>query len=216
MRSITLPTAISLVMVVAGFLSQAPTSVAEETSRIIAPAVMTHDVHATAPGETSAETIMIQIQIDDDDVDVEGLPAEAARKIKIIRAGSANALNSAAIHRLLNDELGDRKLPPDVIAALHDALNQDNPLAEMNVDVIVHDQGSQPVVLHEFNPSAPNMAHRMRPNQGRRWIEKAPLNETAPLTEKAAACILKSLTKVSTESATRLLREACQAAYPDP
>ena len=101
------------------------------------------------------------------------------------------------------------------MARLHDALNQDNPLSDMNVDVIVNDQGGHHVVVRDFNPSKAGMDHRMRPNQGIHWMEKAPPDEAAPLNEKAAECILKSLTKVTTESGTRLLREACQAAYPD-
>jgi hypothetical protein len=143
------------------------------------------------------------------------LPAPAERKIKVIRAGSANVLDSTAIHRLLTDELRDQNLPPEVMAALHEALNEDPALNDRNVDIIVNDQGGHHVVLRDFNPSKPGMDHRTRPNQGLRWLEKAPLNQPVQLSEKAAECILKSLTKVTTESGTRLLREACQAAYPD-
>jgi len=209
MQSITLRVAITLTVVVAGAFIQIPTSFAEEIHRSLDPAVMTRDAHLAAPSEATEETIIIKV------VDEDGLPAPAERKIKIIRAGSANALDSTAIHRLLKEGLGDKNLPPDVMARLHDALNQDNPLSDMNVDVIVNDQGGHHVVVRDFNPSKAGMDHRMRPNQGIHWMEKAPPDEAAPLNEKAAECILKSLTKVTTESGTRLLREACQAAYPD-
>jgi hypothetical protein len=150
--------------------------------------------------EAAEETIMIQFASD------EALPAQAEQKIKVIRAGSINVMDSAAIQRLL---------PPEVMTAQHDRLNQRNALTDMNVDIIVNDQAGQHVVLGDFNHSKPGMGHRMRSNPGLRWIETAPLNEPTQLNAKAAACILKSLTKVTTESGTRLLREACQAAYPD-
>jgi hypothetical protein len=154
----------------------------------------------SSPGEAPEDTLMII------DEAAEETPAQAEQKIKVIRAGSINVMDSAAIQRLL---------PPEVMTAQHDRLNQQNALTDMNVDIIVNDQAGQHVVLGDFNHSKPGMGHRMRSNPGLRWIETAPLNEPTQLNAKAAACILKSLTKVTTESGTRLLREACQAAYPD-
>ena len=154
----------------------------------------------TGPGEAPEETILIQFASD------KALPTQAEQKIKVIRAGSINGLDSAAIQRLL---------PPEVLTAQHDRLNQRNALTDMNVDIIVNDQAGQHVVLGDFNHSKPGMGHRMRSHPGLRWIGTTPLNEPTQLNAKAAACILKSLTKVTTESGTRLLREACQAAYPD-
>jgi hypothetical protein len=143
------------------------------------------------------------------------LPAPAERKIKVIRAGSANVLDSTAIHRLLTDELRDQNLPPEVMAALHEALNEDPALNDRNVDIIVNDQGGHHVVLRDFNPSKPGMDHRTRPKSGSSLAGKSTAQSTCATQRKAAECILKSLTKVTTESGTRLLREACQAAYPD-
>ena len=154
----------------------------------------------TGPGEAPEETILIQFASD------KALPTQAEQKIKVIRAGSINGLDSAAIQRLL---------PPEVLTAQHDRLNQRNALTDMNVDIIVNDQAGQHVVLGDFNHSKPGMGHRMRSHPGLRWIGTTPLNEPTQLNAKAAACISKSLTKVTTESGTRLLREACQAAYPD-
>lgn len=200
MKSLTLPSAISLTAVLVSVLLQTPTSVAEEARSPKQLAGNTHDAQATGPGEAAEETLMIQFVSD------EALPAPAERKIKVIRAGSVHALDSATLQRLL---------PPEVIKAQHDRLNQRNALTDMNVDIIVDDQAGQHVVLGDFNHSKSGMGHRMRPNPGLRWIETGPLYEPTQLNAKAAACILKSLTKVTTESGTRLLREACQAAYPD-
>ena len=200
MKSLTLPSAISLTAVLVSALLQTPTSVAEEARSPKQLAGNTHDAQATGPGEAAEETLMIQFVSD------EALPAPAERKIKVIRAGSVHALDSATLQRLL---------PPEVIKAQHDRLNQRNALTDMNVDIIVDDQAGQHVVLGDFNHSKSGMGHRMRPNPGLRWIETGPLYEPTQLNAKAAACILKSLTKVTTESGTRLLREACQAAYPD-
>ena len=199
MPSTTLRFVISLLIVFAGLLIQPATSAAQEAQTLNEHTVITHDAHNTHSSAAPEETILIQIMRDED------LPAPAERKIKVIRAGSANVLDSTAIHRLLTDELRDQNLPPEVMAALNDR----------NVDIIVNDQGGHHVVLRDFNPSKPGMDHRTRPNQGLRWLEKAPLNQPVQLSEKAAECILKSLTKVTTESGTRLLREACQAAHPD-
>ena len=209
MPSTTLHLVISLLIVFAGLLIQPSTSAAQEAQTLNEHTVITHDAHNTHSSAGPEETILIQILRDED------LPAPAERKIKVIRAGSANVLDSTAIHRLLTDELRDQNLPPEVMAALHEALNEDPALNDRNVDIIVNDQGGHHVVLRDFNPSKPGMDHRTRPNQGLRWLEKAPLNQPVQLSEKAAECILKSLTKVTTESGTRLLREACQAAYPD-
>ena len=200
MKSLTLPSAISLTAVLVSVLLQTPTSVAEEARSPKQLAGNTHDAQATGPGEAAEETLMIQFVSD------EALPAPAERKIKVIRAGSVHALDSATLQRLL---------PPEVIKAQHDRLNQRNALTDMNVDIIVDDQAGQHVVLGDFNHSKSGMGHRMRPNPSLRWIETGPLYEPTQLNAKAAACILKSLTKVTTESGTRLLREACQAAYPD-
>jgi len=208
MLSTTLRFIISFTAVFVGFLIQMPQSLADETLGLKGQAAITQDVHATHEAEGSAETIMIQTMSDED------TRAPSERKIKVIRAGSANALDSNAIRRLLQDELRDKNLPPEVMAALNEALNEDSALSDMNVDVIVNDSGGHHVVLRDFNPSEPGMDPRMRPNPGLRWREKAP-PEPTQLSEKAAECILKSLTKVTTESGTRLLREACQAAYPD-
>ena len=235
MKLLTLPSTISLTTILVSALLQAPTSVAEETRSPKELAVNTHDAHASSPGEVAEETLMIQFVSDkaspapsspgeapEDTLMIideaaeetimiqfasdEALPAQAEQKIKVIRAGSINVMDSAAIQRLL---------PPEVLTAQHDRLNQRNALTDMNVDIIVNDQAGQHVVLGDFNHSKSGMAHRMRSNPGLRWIETAPLNEPTQLNAKAAACILKSLTKVTTESGTRLLREACQAAYPD-
>ena len=224
MKSLTLPSAISLTAVLVSALLQTPTSVAEEARSPKELAGNTHDAQATGPGEAAEETLMIQFVSDEalpattgsgeaseetimiQFVSDEALPAPAERKIKVIRAGSVHALDSATLQRLL---------PPEVIKAQHDRLNQRNALTDMNVDIIVDDQAGQHVVLGDFNHSKSGMGHRMRPNPGLRWIETGPLYEPTQLNAKAAACILKSLTKVTTESGTRLLREACQAAYPD-
>ena len=248
MKSLTLPSAISLTAILVSALIQTPTSVAEETPSQKELAVNTHDAHAsssgevaeemlmiqvvsdkatpapTSPGEAAEETLMIQFVSDEalpaptgpgetpeETILIQfgsdkALPTQAEQKIKVIRAGSINGLDSAAIQRLL---------PPEVLTAQHDRLNQRNALTDMNVDIIVNDQAGQHVVLGDFNHSKPGMGHRMRSNPGLRWIETTPLNEPTQLNAKAAACILKSLTKVTTESGTRLLREACQAAYPD-
>ena len=200
MPSTTLRFVISLLIVFAGLLIQPSTSTAQEAQTPNEHTVITHDAHNTHSSAAPEETILIQIMRDED------LPAPAERKIKVIRAGSINVMDSAAIQRLL---------PPEVLTAQHDRLNQRNALTDMNVDIIVNDQAGQHVVLGDFNHSKPGMGHRMRSNPGLRWIETAPLNEPTQLNAKAAACILKSLTKVTTESGTRLLREACQAAYPD-
>ena len=224
MKLLTLPSTISLTTILVSALLQAPTSVAEETRSPKELAVNTHDAHASSPGEVAEETLMIQFVSDEalpaptgpgeapeetiliQFASDKALPTQAEQKIKVIRAGSINVLDSAAIQRLL---------PPEVLTAQHDRLNQRNALTDMNVDIIVNDQAGQHVVLGDFNHSKPGMGHRMRSNPGLRWIETAPLNEPTQLNAKAAACILKSLTKVTTESGTRLLREACQAAYPD-
>ena len=248
MKSLTLPSAISLTAILVSALIQAPTSVAEETRGPKELALNTHDAHATGPGEAAEETLMIQfvsdqaspaptspgeaaeetfmIQFVRDEAlpaptgpgeapeetiliqfaSDKALPTQAEQKIKVIRAGSINVMDSAAIQRLL---------PPEVMTAQHDRLNQRNALTDMNVDIIVNDQAGQHVVLGDFNHSKPGMGRRMRSHPGLRWIGTTPLNEPTQLNAKAAACILKSLTKVTTESGTRLLREACQAAYPD-
>ena len=248
MKSLTLPSAISLTAILVSALIQTPTSVAEETRSPKALAVNTHDAHASSPGEVAEEMLMIQVVSDkatpaptspgeaaeetlmiqfvrDEALPAptgpgeapektiliqfasdKALPAQSEQKIKVIRAGSINGLDSAAIQRLL---------PPEVLTAQHDRLNQRNALTDMNVDIIVNDQAGQHVVLGDFNHSKPGMGHRMRSHPGLRWIGTTPLNEPTQLNAKAAACILKSLTKVTTESGTRLLREACQAAYPD-
>ena len=248
MKSLTLPSAISLTAILVSALIQAPTSVAEETPSQKELAVNTHDAHASSPGEVAEEMLMIQVVSDkatpaptsqgeaaeetfmiqfvrdealpaptgpgeapEETILIQfasdkALPTQAEQKIKVIRAGSINGLDSAAIQRLL---------PPEVLTAQHDRLNQRNALTDMNVDIIVNDQAGQHVVLGDFNHSKPGMGHRMRSHPGLRWIETTPLNEPTQLNAKAAACILKSLTKVTTESGTLLLREACQAAYPD-
>ena len=248
MKSLTLPSAISLTAILVSALIQAPTSVAEERRSPKELAVNTHDAQATGPGEVAEETLIIQVVSDKASpaptspgepteetlmiqfVSDEALPAptgpgetpeetiliqfasdkalptQAEQKIKVIRAGSINVLDSAAIQR---------PLPPEVMTAQHDGLNQRNALTDMNVDIIINDQAGQHVVLGDFNHPKSGMGHRMRSHPGLRWIETTPLNEPTQLNAKAAACILKSLTKVTTESGTRLLREACQAAYPD-
>ena len=52
----------------------------------------------------------------------------------------------------------------------------------------------------------------MPPKSGFRWREKRP--HRVALSEQAAECVLSRITKVQTDVAAHLLRDACAAAYP--
>jgi len=52
----------------------------------------------------------------------------------------------------------------------------------------------------------------MPPKSGFRWREKRP--HRVALSEQAAQCVLSRITKIQTDIAAHLLRDACAAAYP--
>ena len=52
----------------------------------------------------------------------------------------------------------------------------------------------------------------MPPKSGFRWREKRP--HRVALSEQAAQCVLSRITKIQTDVAAHLLRDACAAAYP--
>ena len=52
----------------------------------------------------------------------------------------------------------------------------------------------------------------MPPKGGFRWREKRP--HRVALSEQAAQCVLSRITKIQTDVAAHLLRDACAAAYP--
>ena len=52
----------------------------------------------------------------------------------------------------------------------------------------------------------------MPPKSGFRWSEKRP--HRVALSEQAAECVLSRITKIQTDVAAHLLRDACAAAYP--
>ena len=52
----------------------------------------------------------------------------------------------------------------------------------------------------------------MPPKSGFRWKEKRP--HRVALSEQAAQCVLSRITKIQTDVAAHLLRDACAAAYP--
>mgnify|MGYP006431277947 CR=1 FL=1 len=153
--------------------------------------------------------IIIALDIDETDDQASG------RSIRIIRTGGSSDIDQATGEalkhegiRVLNNERLATYLPDDIRGQIQKALegspDTDEALHISEFDVIVSDAESPHWVMRSdalrFHGPHREMAHRRAP--------------PAPLSQKAAECVLKTLAKVTTESGTQLLREACAQAYP--
>jgi len=143
-------------------------------------------------------------------MDIDETPDQTpARSIRIIRAGTPSDIDDATRDDILSDERVLSHLPDDIRAQVQRALssNTDPAIEAMQiseVDVIVSDEGNPHWIMKSDSP-------RFRGPHRERAQRLAP---PAPLSQEAAECVLKTLAKVTTESGTQLLREACAQAYP--
>jgi len=131
-------------------------------------------------------------------------------QIKIIRLADESDNNPGDLKRQLSEAMSD-SLPSDVTAAIERALADNLDQAQMDVDVFITEDEKPHVFLKGMAlPEA-----RGSDSRALRWRHKTGPAEPA-LSQAAAACVLKSITKVTTESGTHLLREACTAAFDNP
>lgn len=157
--------------------------------------------------EAHKKKLMIAIDIDETDID-EKDGESPKRSVRVIRAGTPGSIDDATHIDILNDEVLLAHLPDDIRAKIQEALssntNTDETVRISEVDVIVSDDGNPHWVIQSDSPRFHGL-HREK-------MRRRP--PTPPLSQEAAECVLKTLAKVTTESGTQLLREACAQAYP--
>jgi hypothetical protein len=125
------------------------------------------------------------------------------RNIRVVRVADSAEHQDLTIEQLLGAELSET-LPPAIQQTIEKALVSEDASDQIDVDVLVTDDKQPHVFVRAFDLSGKDWRQRPKPS-GHRPI--------VPLGPKAAACVLKSITKVTTESGTHLLREACNAAF---
>ncbi len=157
--------------------------------------------------EIHKKKLMIAIDVDETDID-EKDGESPKRSVRVIRAGTPGSIDDAMYLDILNDEKLLAHLPDDVKAKIQEALssnvNTDETVRISEVDVIVSNDGDPHWIMQSDTPRFHGM-HREK-------MRRRP--PTPPLSQEAAECVLKTLAKVTTESGTQLLREACAQAYP--
>ena len=199
----------TLTLFLAALLTASTTAHAQNESAPISSSEGPSPNHESLDGTAeNHRAILIEAHID---TESEQQPTQRQKRIRVLRSSEnfddaeVDALVERLVKKYGSSEPIDSQIELETIEEIE--------LSNIDTNVFITrgenlDTEHGDVVHFMARADGPDMP----PKSGFRWREKRP--HRVALSEQAAQCVLSRITKIQTDVAAHLLRDACAAAYP--